>query len=179
MALHSPDPGLKHSRRCVILPWNDYSSVISCSLRVYTSHFWLLHERFKLSDSGHLSSASIFVCQTSRVSLCLSFYRRLYCTVCVLDCLSLYWTHCDMRACLCVSAHACTSISRCACVQAHSTSLYVYIWHVCACLNVCVSVCWCVSVRLKTVFVHRRPFCSTLGECFLFNRSPFISCLYS
>ena len=38
--LHSPVPGLKHSRRCVILPWVDYSSVITRSFSVQTIHFW-------------------------------------------------------------------------------------------------------------------------------------------
>lgn len=76
MVLHSPDLGLKHSRRCVILLQADYSSVISCLLRVHTSHFWLLHKRFKLSESGHLSAASMFVCQTSgKLSVCLSLYH--------------------------------------------------------------------------------------------------------
>lgn len=49
MVLHATDPSLKHNRRCVILLQAGYSSVISSSLRVHTSHFWLLHKRFKLS----------------------------------------------------------------------------------------------------------------------------------
>lgn len=49
----------------------DCPRVIPFSLRVYRSHFWLLHKKFEVSKSSHLSSAAMFICQIYRRLLCL------------------------------------------------------------------------------------------------------------
>lgn len=71
---HFPVPGLKHSRRCVILPWVDHSSVIARSFRVQTSHFWPSPQK---TQSMAICHPSLHVCLKEFNVVCLSFFLSL------------------------------------------------------------------------------------------------------
>lgn len=71
MKLHSPVLGLKHSRRCVILPWVDYSSVIARSFRDRRVTFDHLHGRF----NPRQAVIRLHVCLKEFDFLCLSFFQ--------------------------------------------------------------------------------------------------------